>query len=474
MAALSGAADSYVRGTVALDGRPQRGILVSNGDTVVKTDKKGEYTLPVIEDMCIFPILSADRTIEGHKIINTAFPAVGYGDSHRDFNLIKRKIRNNFTMNAIGDLQVGNGQEIEYASRTLWPELMADSTSHLDLWLGDLVNNNLGLYPRIRTMLEMLPAKSFTLVGNHDRDIDSVRTRQTASFSHVLGAPVYSFNEGNVHFIVLNTVYGDGTRSYKGRIDARQLRFVKEDLKHVPVTRQIVICAHIPLSNTCNAEELIALLENRGNVLAITGHEHCVARNFLKGEGVLVHELVAGAACGFWWVGEKDWEGIPSALQQCGTPKGYFRFNFSPDGYDFSFKGTGMDPGRQIGIWIAGLDSITHKNTPVLSDIKAHEAIATVYGGCDSTRVECMLDGRIPLPAEKISMIDPNVARIREMNQRKIYPTKESRRNPLRKTASPQIWRIFIPEDIMLNGCHYITITASDSFGFRASGQRPL
>ncbi len=102
------------------------------------------------------------------------------------------------------------------------------------------------------------------------------------------------------------------------------------------------------------------------------------------------------------------------------------------------------------------------------------KVLATVYGGCDSTSVKCRLDGRIPLPVEKISVMDPNVARIREWNRRRIYPTKFSRRNPFRKSVSPQIWRIILPEDIMLDGSHYISVTATDPYGFSASGCRPL
>lgn len=71
---------------------------------------------------------------------------------------------------------------------------------------------------------------------------------------------------------------------------------------------------HIPLVHTTNSSALIEILEGRGNVLALTGHMHQVERNFLHGQDVCVHELVTGASCGFWWVGEKDWEGIPSAL----------------------------------------------------------------------------------------------------------------------------------------------------------------
>ena len=84
---------------------------------------------------------------------------------------------------------------------------------------------------------------------------------------------------------------------------------------------------------------------------------HQVERNFLHGQDVCVHELVTGASCGFWWVGEKDWEGIPSALMQCGTPRNYFVFDFTEKDYSFRYKGIGMDASRQMNIWIAGIDS---------------------------------------------------------------------------------------------------------------------
>lgn len=471
---FSSAADSYVRGTVTLQGKPQRGVLVSNGDTIVKTDKHGQYALPRIDNCSVFPILASDRKIGTSRIINASFPAI-LGDTEIiNFELDKKRRLKNFSINAIGDVQVGNDAELEYAARSLWPELMADSSANFNIWLGDLVNNNIQLYPRIRRMIEMLPTPSFTLVGNHDRDVDSVRMRQTNTFSRIMGAPVYSFNEGDVHFIVLNTVYGDGPRSYKGMLDDRQLRFIKEDLKYVGADKRIVICAHIPLAYIKNREALTELLQGRGDVLAITGHEHCVSRNFIPGDGVTIHELVAGATCGFWWVGERDWEGIPSALMQCGTPKGYFRFNFSPEGYDFSFKGTGMDANRQIGLWVAGLDTVVSKGIKDMEDLRPKDVIATVYGGCDSTMVECRLDGRELLPVEKFSHIEPNVARIRDLNLRKIYPTKGSRMNPFRKTPSPQLWKIELPDSIKLDGTHFITITASDKYGLRASGRRPL
>ncbi|MBQ6031971.1 MAG: Ser/Thr phosphatase, partial [Prevotella sp.] len=47
-----------------------RGMLVSNGDTIVVTDKKGRYLLPAIEGGSIMPILPADYTMTGSNVVN--------------------------------------------------------------------------------------------------------------------------------------------------------------------------------------------------------------------------------------------------------------------------------------------------------------------------------------------------------------------------------------------------------------------
>lgn len=180
------------------NGKGVKGIPVSNGDTIVMTDGKGCYSLPVIEDMSIFPVLDGKwEMLSQSKLGNSAFPFYGQDTacpSKVDFVIKRRQLNKNFTINAIGDVQVGDLQELDYASRTLWPELMADSTAAFNLWLGDIVNNNISLFQRMRAMMEMLPATSWTMVGNHDRDVDSVRTRQVTSFGRDFGASTYGLH----------------------------------------------------------------------------------------------------------------------------------------------------------------------------------------------------------------------------------------------------------------------------------------
>lgn len=445
-----------------------RGIAVSNGDTLVLTDRRGRFCLPLQRGQSLFPILPADRSLSASpRVVNAGFytwmPDASAPGGEINFGLARKHVKKQFSLNAIGDVQVGDEQEMDYAARTLWPELLHEDAGAVNLFLGDLVNNNLALLPPLKQLMEQLPAPSWTVVGNHDRDADTVRMRQTASYSAVFGAPAYAFNEGNVHFIVLNNVYGKGKRSYTGRLSEAQLRFVENDLKLIHPHTQLVLAMHIPLAQTSNARELTALLKGRGDVLVLSGHLHRVARYFLSGDGVCIHELSAGASCGFWWVGEKDWEGIPAALMQCGTPRSYFTFRFSGQGYTFSCKGIGMDASRQMGISVAGIDSTVAR--------PAGEVYLTVYGASDSTTVRCRIDDGRWMACSKVRVADINVERIRRWNSENVYPTRYSRIDPFRGQPSPQVWMFTLPPEYR-RGAHVVRAEAEDRWGFHASGSR--
>src|SRR3712207_987600 len=145
---------------------------------------------------------------------------------------------------------------------------------------------------------------------------------------------------------------------------------------------------------------------------------------------VRVHELGTGASCGFWWVGEKDWQGVPAALQQGGAPRNYFVMEFDDNQYQFRFKGVGLDAARQMNIHVMGIDSLDN-HLRDLKEIAPNKALITVWGGCDSTTVRCRIDGGAWQVCQKTRLIDPNVARTRELNLQRAYPTKYNRMNPM-------------------------------------------
>jgi zinc protease len=450
-----------------------KNILVSNGDTIVRTDRQGTFALSYKPGSSIFPILPADYTLTRSAVMNAAFCYMDADSMLRpaSFGVVKKKVNRRFRLNAVGDVQVSDYEELDYATRTLWPELLEPCDQPtINLFLGDLVNDNLKLYGDLHTLLEQLPQQTWTVLGNHDRDTDSIRWRQTRSYGAVFGADMYAFNEGRAHFIVLNNVYGVGNRGYKGRLSERQLRFVEQNLKYVPKDRLVVLCMHIPLAHTDNSGQLMKLLEGRGDVLAITGHMHQVGRYYHEGKGVQVHELSAGASCGFWWVGERETDGVPAALQQGGTPRNYFVLDFDDNRYRIRCKAIGQDEHRQMSIHVTGIDTLD-AHLRDLQGVPDGLVLMTVYGGSDSTRVRCRVDGGAWKVCEKTMMTDRNVARTREMNLQHAYPTMFSRRNPMRRTESRQLWSFALPS-VNCKGAHTIEVEADDRWGFHAAGRR--
>ncbi len=380
-----------------------------------------------------------------------------------------------FTLRAIGDVQVSNTQEVEYASRSLFPELMQsnDGKPIVNLFLGDQTNTDLTMMPIIKNMMDKLPDPYHTVVGNHDRDLTGPATPFDSTYRANFGAPYYSFDQGNVHFMVLNNVFATGKKSYVGRIPTEQLDWLRSDLATVGKKRQLVVAMHIPAAITQNADSLYQIFEERGcrDLLILTGHMHRVGRNITtRPSGLTIHELCVGAACGFWWVGEKDSEGIPAATMQCGTPRGYFVFDFDKKGYKFHFKGVNRDEAQQMSIYLPGIDSLDqHVDSLRLRPIGS--VYATVYGACDSTEVLCQLDNGSRIKGKQVAVMDANVARIRQFNSDKIYPTRHNRINPIRQKTSPQVWQFsFSPEQ--LQGVHTLKIKASDRWGFQAEGTK--
>lgn len=470
-ASAQGMAGGTVYSDTNANGRRDRGeavlagIPVSNGCDVVVTDRRGRYRIARREDGCVFPILPAGYTVAGRRVV-----AAGWGSEAADFGLVPRPVSRDFRLRVLGDVQVSDYQELDYATRSLWPELMAAGSTEVNLFLGDLVNNNLALYPHLRRLMEALPARSWAVPGNHDRDVDTLRSRQNRTYRAQFGPDAYAFNEGDVHFICLNNVYGEGARGYRGRVSAEQLSFIRSDLALVPAGRRVVLAMHIPLATTKNRDEVLSLLAGRGDVLVLSGHLHRVMRYSYALGDVRVHELGAGAAGGFWWVGERDWQGVPMALQQGGTPRNYFVVDFRGRDYTFRCKGVGLDAARQMNIHVTGIDTLDRHLRDLPPD-SVRRVVATVWGGCDSTLVSCRIDGGAWRECRPAKMVDPNVARVREMNLIKAYPTAYNRLNPLRHRDSPQVWTLpLTPQEA--TGAHTVEIEAHDKYGFRATGRR--
>ena len=451
-----------VRGTVFEDkngnGKLDKGepvlkdILLSNGKEIVASNRKGAYSIYAQKGQSIFPILPASYAVSlvNSKVSNANFlylnPNKVYSDTlYHAVPVVKLKeSKECFTIGAIGDIQVDSKEELGFAARSIFSELAERKDLAFNLMLGDLVNNKMGLLTDVKDMIDMLPNNSWTLLGNHDRNVDNP-TFINDIFNAAFGADHYAFNYGEVHFVVLNNVFSTGKHSYEGRLDAEQLLFLANDLKHVPKHKTIVINQHIPMAHTKNRKDIFKLLEGYSNVLILTGHTHTVNRYFFN--DTRIQELGVGATCGNWWRGEKNPAGVPEALMQCGTPRGYFSIQFEKGQYSFQYKGVGMDATNQFSLMQEG-----------------NVLLANVYAGSDSTLVKVRIndaDWQIMSPAKRI---DPYVSQLIEKNKSKVYPTLGNTVNPLGKRASSHIWELALPTGFS-EKINKLQVSASDKFG---------
>lgn len=430
-----------------------KNILISNGKDIVKTDKNGFYSITANIGESIFPILPSEYTWSKSKskVINANYlyldpnQAVVKDTISWHVPAFKSEISKSFSVGAIGDIQVDNAEELNYAAKSIFSELHNRDDIRFNLMLGDLVNDKPELLPMMHDMMDGLPSSSWTLVGNHDRNVDNPLFMNDA-FNRINGSDNYAFNYGKIHFIVLNNIFPTDKKSYEGRLTDKQLQFLKNDLSYVSKEKTIVISQHIPMVATKNKAEILDLLKDYANVLILSGHTHTVNRYFFNHPNI--QELGVGASCGNWWRGEKNTEGIPSALMQCGAPRGYFVIDFNDDKYNFRFKGIGLDDSKQMAL-----------------TTDSNRIIVNVFGGGDSTNVAIKIDNGDWMKMTHKREIDPTVLNIVDLNHSKVYPTKGNTVNPLRKRFSSHIWEVANPKTSSFPKKSEILVKAQDRFG---------
>jgi len=390
------AAADTVRGRVFLDAdRDSRldageagvaGVLVSNGREVAVTDEQGAYELPAYDDMNVFVTKPADYAVPVnedmvpqfayvHKVAGS--PDLRFGGlaptgplpEAINFPLIEDPVGDSFECMAFGDTQPYSNREISYVRDTVGRMLVSSDTSNTEclLFEGDVMGDDLSLYPRFRAIIGAGGVPQYWAAGNHDIDFDATDDSDSFdTFRREFGPEYYSFDIGQVHFVVLDNVrypcngvddhpFCDLSEdpTYNGVISQRQLDWLANDLSHVPEDRLIVLNMHIPLVSfvdsdaqkhqTDNFDDLVAILDGRPT-LALSGHTH-TTEQILPGEvfegweeltGVgesPFHQIVTGAVSGSWWTGDLNDEGVPHATQRLGAPRGYYVLEF--DGADY-------------------------------------------------------------------------------------------------------------------------------------------
>lgn len=350
----------------------------------------------------------------------------------------------------VGDPQVDDSTEMGYARRSVYRELRGRRDLDMCIFLGDLVNDNMSLLPESVGVVDSLPYQCFMVPGNHDRDVyrspkSSVyRQRDLSTWRKAVGYVDTSFVRGNVRFVLMNNVRpsDSGMTDYVGGFTDRQKHWLDSVLNmgvgetrgrkpsRVGVTPALTILAtHIPFSQMKGRDSVLVLIPDISRLLFVSGHTHFVSRDDS------IPELIAGAACGSWWRGVRDSDGIPYALQSCGAPRGYFIADIHRDGtYDLSYKCIGRPASEQLSAWAVPNDSTG----------RSYRLYINVFGGSSDGVVRVSGLGRKTYSCERILMAAPEVEQVIRLNASQSRDYRKAHRDefiPLRRKPSPHLWQ---------------------------------
>ena len=496
------------------------GVGVSNGLEVVTTDAAGSYTLPSSDDMVVFVVKPTGYATPVDANNHPQFyyvhkPAGSPAELQRyrglaptgdlptsvNFALIKADEPTQFKAVINGDTQPYSDQEIDYVRDSFISDVLTNQAdAKFCISMGDNVGDHLSLYPRYLATMGKMGMPVHYVPGNHDADYDVTNSADSYdTYKSHLGPTYYSFNYGQVHFVILCDVdYPSPTLStatskrYNGVISERQMQWLANDLASTPDNYLVVLNMHIPVVSDVdrtsvqhqvdNREDLYTLLAGR-KVVSLGGHTHTMS-TFLPGDEMEgwgqptpIPQVIVGAACGSWWSGPKDAAGVPVSYMRGGAPRNYLVFDFNGNDYQISFKPTLQAADKQMHLsflnakfeaWYqantnsdASLhqsrDVMTDRNILSLSDLTDPSAVlvANVYAGSTESRVVCQWDNGMPVEAVKTLNVKDPFALLNEM----LYTTSLTSAG-----NSTHLWTCDIPDDLAV-GQHTVAVTTTDRYG---------
>ena len=228
------------------------------------------------------------------------------------------------------------------------------------MMLGDIVHENMSLFPNYVKGVKSIGLQMFNVIGNHDHDYSAATDVEAArKFEEYFGPSYYSFNIGKQHFVVLDNIImavADGKvqkDGYTYGLTDREWQWMSNDLKHVAKSTTIMVASHNPLfkKDSANTEfqnqsehgsDYANLLKQYSKVHAWAGHTHrsfnYVYSSFNSLKNIEVHTLARST--GELWTNEYN---------AYGTPRGYTVVDVDGDNISWYFKPTTYQQAKFIG-----------------------------------------------------------------------------------------------------------------------------
>ncbi|RMH90760.1 calcineurin phosphoesterase [Lysobacter pythonis] len=453
------------------------GIAVSNGRDIVRSDARGDYRLPARPGAEVFVIKPAGSTVARREDgLPDHWRA---GADCRPFG-VRRAPASSGDLQVLlfGDPQPKSPRDIDYYRRDIVEPLIGKTRARLGMSMGDIVDDDLSLYPALNAATARLGLPWLHAPGNHDLDVGADDAGSLATFRSHFGPDTFAWEEAEANFIVLDDVVWQpaSTPKYIGGFREDQFVFLENYLRQAPRNRLLVLALHIPLfeapgRDTFRDEDrarLFALLRDFPRVLIVSAHTH-TQRHVFHGmdtgwHGVMpLHEYNIGAVCGAFWSGVEDAAGIPAATMADGTPNGWAMLTVELGG-EYTLAWHPARDAADTGIGLYAPRVLRRGAYP------AWAVYANVWMGMDDTRVEYRIDGGAWKPMRKVSQPDPAML-AENVRDDEAAALRGYDRSP-EATPSPHLWRGALPTDLA-TGEHDVEVRALDRWhGWRQARTR--
>ena len=438
---------STVWGLVSCEGKGIPGVVVSDGVEVVATDSRGVYQMhSAKQNGYVFISVPSGYEVAARGVLPQFHKQVAksaYVCERIDFSLYESGDQTNHTMLYFGDMHMANRTKDRAQFRTFTSEIneymKANSSAKVyAITLGDMTwdqfwyTNAYGFDQYLNDVNAIEGLQIFHTIGNHDHDMNATGDFYTvAKFREKLCPNYYSFNVGDIHYVVLDDIEctnatastTDGSvRSYKNNLTSEILDWLKKDLSFVPKTTPLVVTLHAPVhdrngnASVGNNSVFLSLIYDY-NTTIVSGHSH-VLYNVVKSKYV---EQNSGAVCAAWW-----WAGKYNPTFNIGTdgaPNGYRITSVSGKEQNSLFKAIGRPEDYQFRAYDRNSICINAANYGVLPEREsilfeedygsyrtassANEVIVNVWDWDPSWKVEMFENGKALSVSQMSGSYDP-------------------------------------------------------------------
>ena len=438
---------STVWGLVSCEGKGIPGVVVSDGVEVVATDSRGVYQMhSAKQNGYVFISVPSGYEVAARGVLPQFHKQVAksaYVCERIDFSLYESGDQTNHTMLYFGDMHMANRTKDRAQFRTFTSEIneymKANSSAKVyAITLGDMTwdqfwyTNAYGFDEYLNDVNAIEGLQIFHTIGNHDHDMNATGDFYTvAKFREKLCPNYYSFNVGDIHYVVLDDIEctnatastTDGSvRSYKNNLTSEILDWLKKDLSFVSKTTPLVVTLHAPVhdrngnASVGNNSVFLSLIYDY-NTTIVSGHSH-VLYNVVKSKYV---EQNSGAVCAAWW-----WAGKYNPTFNIGTdgaPNGYRITSVSGKEQNSLFKAIGRPEDYQFRAYDRNSICINAANYGVLPEREsilfeedygsyrtassANEVIVNVWDWDPSWKVEMFENGKALSVSQMSGSYDP-------------------------------------------------------------------